>query len=194
LLLAFRSPLLGSGCAGKPRELVRALAVRQVAAGAVVSEDLFTPAAASGVSEESVAPMPTPDESSERIQAFNATAGPFRAVRRGRVIHVRSRDEPDEVKRSLERSTDVKETTQMPALGAVYSFVVAAMYGAEPEGGVIGTGIIPGPECPIDKNVTVPKGSQTALALLDEIVQQVPVLDDRGNRFGAGGGMTTSPC
>ena len=49
------------------------------------------------------------------------------------------------------------------------------MRGFEPQA-LLGSGgtLSPGSECPIDRRVDLPGGSMTAIALLDQIVRQVP--------------------
>lgn len=157
-----------------PRDFVQALALKEVAAGIVVPEEMFKRRVPSGA-DETTAGRTTLDSVDSRMESFNFASGPFRAARKGRVIHVRSLDEPQEVTRALERAVEVRESVELPALQAVYSTVVGAISGAEPSG-IVGSGILPGSECPLGRAVKIRPGSLTAIALLDEIVLQTPGL------------------
>ena len=171
------SVCLGQTAQERPGEYTIALAQSGVPVGLVAPRDVLigrhavphseTMAAGTSISREGLA---------SSLDLFNTAKGGFRARQEGGVVHVRSLEEPAEVGSALERSTLMEEAVEVPAFGAIYRYVVRAMSGVEPPQGFVFSGALPGPECPINRPVRMPEGSLSAIALLDQIVRQVPGL------------------
>lgn len=108
-----------------------------------------------------------------RLELFNRATGSFRALQKDGVVHVRSLEEPAEVTTALEGEVRFAGAVSVPAVSAVIMHVVAAIRGQEVEG-IVGGGMLPGPECGVNQRVTLPEGPATPTAVLDAIVLQAP--------------------
>lgn len=172
---------VGTLCFGEdtqpnPAEYTALLAQNEVPSGLVVADHFLrgrtgpprpdSPLAKKGAFRDSLL---------SRLDLFNRATGAFRALQKDGVVHVRSLEEPVEVTTALEREVRFAGALSVPAISAVVRHVVAALRGEE-IGGIVGGGMLPGPECGVNQRVTVPEGPATPTAILDAIVLQAPGL------------------
>jgi len=176
------SPFSSTGLCGvdasDPRSYAMSLAQNDVPGGVVVPAERLASRAERPPDLRSLDKAAFRGSLAARVEAFNSTSKVFRASEHDGVVHIRSVDEPIEVTRSLAQSVDVTAAQGVPAISAVFRQGVAAMRGFEPQA-ILGSGsggFATGPECPIYSPVEVNRGPMTTVALLDQIVRQVPGL------------------
>lgn len=110
-----------------------------------------------------------------RERDLDGAKSPYQAHTVGPFVHIRSSQEPERVALSLGRDVYIERDLVLPAQDAVFTHVVRAIAGREPQG-ILGSGRFPGPECPLTRPVQLPQGGSTVVGFLDEITRQVPGL------------------
>jgi hypothetical protein len=171
--VAFVSPCLSEAGEGID-SFVLTLARNDVPAGLVAPDAVIARLAAGPFSAASAqAKSQFRGTLGTAVREFNASAPGFEASVDGGVVHVRSASEPRSVSELLTRTWVQKEDAEIPALTAINRYVLGAMGGFEPPGGVIGAGMFPDEDSPAYQRVKLARGSTTARQMLDEIVKQV---------------------
>ena len=176
-LVTAASVAFGQSAQVSPAQYAMSLAQDGVPAGIVASREVLA----------QVRRMPRPQATvgtpsvvrgtlASGLDLFNAAKGAFRASQDDGIVHLRSLEEPAEISSALDRSTQLDEAVEVPAMHAIYRYVVRAMRGVEPSQGYVWTGGLPGPECPINRPIRIAGGPATAIGLLDQVVRQVPGL------------------
>jgi hypothetical protein len=154
------------------RDLARRLASNGTPAGVVVPEGVLGRLAVDdGPPGATNRPLKLWDPAG--LALFNQRNVALSAKEANGVIHVRGADEPRTIQDLLETPIVVDEANGITVIDSIFRRVVGAMRGHEPDA-LMGTGIMPSRECPVDATVTVPGGSTTPIELLDAIVRQTP--------------------
>jgi len=165
----------GSCTVTSVREFLVDLARNEVPAGVVASEEAL---GGRGIPHD-VRPASSKKafraDMGSRVGRFNAVNTGFQAIEKAGIVHVRGVDEPIGVGATLESYVSVRNGSGIPVIEAVLKRVVGAVRGRELQG-FVGTGSFPGPECPLDRPVNLPEGPTPLIALLDQIIRQVPGL------------------
>jgi hypothetical protein len=99
----------------------------------------------------------------------------FRVERTDRSVRLIRRDTPTEVLQTLTRQGVVPERDQVSVSAALVE-VVGSLIKQHAISGVLGSGVMPGPACPLGAPIRVSAGHVTPLDGLDSLVSQVPGL------------------
>jgi hypothetical protein len=153
------------------RRFATELAHRGVAAGVVAEEGTF------GVANGTASNEPSAEGLETLLGRFNAAAAHKikAAADPSGTVHVRATDEPASVRDLVENQLIVPEARTISVRDAVFRRVIGALRGQEPQA-MMGTGLVPGPDCPLDKPIRLSGNSTSLLGALDEIVKQAPGL------------------
>jgi len=110
----------------------------------------------------------------ETLAEFNRRNSFCRATQVGRVVHLRATDEPPVVTSALAAVATFDSDAQGPA-HSFLALAATAIHGGESQG-YIGSGPMPSGDSALAKRVLLPKGTYSAVGLLDEVVRQAPGL------------------
>jgi hypothetical protein len=99
----------------------------------------------------------------------------FRVERTDRSVRLIRRDTPTEVLQTLTRQGVVPERDQV-SISAALVEVVGSLIRQHAISGALGSGVMPGPACPLGAPIRVSAGHVTPLDALDNLVSQVPGL------------------
>lgn len=159
--------------AQSPKEVALTLARNGLRAGAVMSLTDF----ANGESDRGRSmPQPSAPASVENtLTAFAQNHPEFLVQRSSTSVRLLRRDAPAELVQTLTLPGAAVARDQVSVSAAVVE-VVGSLIKQRPISGVLGSGTIPGPGCPLGAPTRVSAGQVTALDALDNLTSQVPGL------------------
>ena len=110
-----------------------------------------------------------------QLQQFTSGNPLFTIERTSGSIRLIRKDTPPDVIERLTHSGISTGRSQISASAGVVE-VVGSLIRQQPMAGVLGSGLTPGPRCPLGAPVKIDAGQTTAFDALDSIVDQVPGL------------------
>jgi len=159
-----------------PKDVAIALAKNGIRAGAIISLDEFASAERSWSAARPSLLPPAAGAAVERaVSDFTQTHPQFRIERGERSVRLIRRDTPTEVLQALASARDVPAREQV-SISAALVEVVGSLIKRRTVSGVLGSGGMPGPGCPLGALVRVSAGHVSPLDALDDLVSQVPGL------------------